>query len=226
MNIYALSDLHLSFGTDKPMNVFGRNWDNYEEKMRANWNKLVKDDDYVLVCGDISWATYIEEAKLDFEYIASLNGTKIISKGNHDYWWTTAAKQKKFLEENKIDKIMFLHNNSYVLPDGTAVCGSRGWFSEDMHKAAEDEKIYDRELIRLELSLKSVPKDAKKIIAMLHYPPDVRFMQMLSQYGVSECVYGHLHAQSHRYAVYGTLDGVRYNLTSCDYLGFKPLKIM
>jgi len=246
MNIWALSDLHLSFGVDKPMNVFGRQWHNYEEKIRDNWNKVVGDDDYVLICGDVSWATYVEEAKLDFEYINGLKGKKIISKGNHDYWWTTAAKQKEFLEQNKLDKISFLHNNSYVIKETTppasghpseggelAVCGARGWLPEDMHKTAEDKKIYDRELIRLELSLKSVDSSQltvdsgkPKIIAMLHYPPDNRVMRMLSDYGVSECVYGHLHAQSHKYAVYGTHDGVRYNLTSCDYLGFKPLLII
>jgi len=225
MNIYALSDLHLSFGTDKPMDVFGKQWAGYEEKMKENWNKVVKDNDYVLICGDISWATYIEESLQDFRYIQGLNGNKIISKGNHDYWWTTAAKQKEFLEQNNIDKISFLHNNSYVLPGGIAVCGGRSWLSGSMQKTDEDKKIYDRELIRLELSLKSVPVDSKMIIAMLHYPPDLAVSEILKKYNVKVCIYGHLHASSHKNAIYGTLDGIRYELTSCDYLGFKPLKI-
>ncbi|MCL2740153.1 MAG: metallophosphoesterase [Oscillospiraceae bacterium] len=226
MSIFALSDLHLSFGVNKPMNVFGKAWHNYEEKIRENWEREVSDDDFVLICGDFSWATYVDEAKLDFEFINALPGQKIISKGNHDYWWTTAAKQKEFLEQNNLDKISFLHNNSYVLGEDVAVCGARGWTPEEMHKNDEDRKIYDRELIRLELSLKSIPSSASTKIAMLHYPPDNKVMQILSDYKVDECVYGHLHAQSHKYAVYGTLDGVRYNLTSCDYLGFSPFKIM
>ena len=226
MNIYALSDLHLSFGTDKPMNVFGRHWDHYEDKMRENWNKVVCDDDYVLICGDISWATYIEESLEDFRYIEGLNGNKIISKGNHDYWWTTAAKQKEFLELHNIDKISFLHNNSYELPNGIAICGARGWLPIAMQKNEEDRKIYDRELIRLEISLQSAPSDATQIIAMLHYPPDLAVMEILSRYNVGICVYGHLHGGAQKNAIYGTLDGIRYELTSCDYLGFRPMKII
>jgi hypothetical protein len=224
MAIYALSDLHLSFGTDKPMNVFGKIWENYEEKIRNNWNSIVSDDDYILICGDVSWGTYIDECKYDFEYIASLNGTKIISKGNHDYWWCTHNKQKEFLEKHGFERILFLHNNSYLLENGIALCGARGWTATN--QTEEDKKIYNRELKRLELSIKSVPKEATRIIAMMHYLPDLPFMEMFKKYGISDCVYGHLHAGSHKYAIYGTLDGVRYNLTSCDYLNFKPLQIV
>ncbi|MDR1101498.1 MAG: metallophosphoesterase [Clostridiales bacterium] len=222
--IYSLSDLHLSFGTNKPMNVFGRNWDGYEEKIKKNWNNIVKRDDYVLVCGDVSWAMYIDDAALDFSYINELNGTKIISKGNHDYWWCTHNKQKNFIEKHGFERICFLHNNSYMA-EGVGICGARGWLAGELCNSDEDKKIYDRELQRLELSIKSIPAEAERKIAMLHYPPDLTFMKMLSDYKIDDCVYGHLHAGAHKNAIYGCLDGVRYNLTSCDYLGFKPLLI-
>ncbi len=155
MSLYAISDLHLAMSIEKPMDVFGARWANYMDKLKENWNSIVSDEDYVIVPGDISWATYLEQAVDDFKFIHELPGKKIISKGNHDYWWTTKSKLDKFINDNGFTSISFMHNNSYLI-GRAAVCGTRGWETPgEIGFSSEDSKIYQRELQRLELSLKN-----------------------------------------------------------------------
>lgn len=230
MAIFAISDLHLAMSCDKPMNIFSSKWDNYTDKMRDSWNKIVTDDDYVIIPGDISWATYIEDATLDFEYIHSLNGKKLISKGNHDYWWTTLNKMNVFLESNGFDSIAILKNTSYMIGD-TAICGTRGW-TIPASTAGEDARIFEREKQRLILSLEDAKaKKAKNIICAMHYPPIEKssensdFLEIMKAYGVSRCIYGHLHGIAHNTAPIGVFSDIRLQLVSCDYLNFVPLLI-
>lgn len=227
MALYAISDLHLSFGTDKPMNIFGAKWENYTEKLAENWQKKIKDDDVVIIPGDISWATYIEEAYEDFKFINSLKGTKIFLKGNHDYWWTTISKMEKYIVQCGFDTIKILNNTAFLYKK-TAICGTRGWNLIDKNSKNEDIKIFEREKIRLILSLENAKKTgAEEIIAAIHYPPvsetDSDFMDILREYGVKKCVYGHLHGSAHRNAVTGNVGGVDLELVSCDYINFDPL---
>ncbi|HHW48716.1 MAG TPA: serine/threonine protein phosphatase [Clostridiaceae bacterium] len=230
MSIYAISDLHLALSMDKPMDIFGERWENYMEKLRIMWEQTVTSDDYVIVPGDISWATYLEQAVEDFKFIDSLPGKKIISKGNHDYWWTTMSKLEGFIYRNNFSTISFMHNNSFRIENVT-LCGTRGWNSPgDNGFTADDNKIYNRELQRLELSLKSsIEKGGDIIIAALHYPPfnskgePTEFVNIMGRYGVKICVYGHLHGESIKSAFNGEMDGIEYRLVSADFLDFKPL---
>lgn len=233
MAIFAISDLHLSFGCDKPMNVFSNKWDNYTDKMQKVWNTIVSDDDLVIIPGDISWATYIDDATDDFAYIHSLKGKKLLLKGNHDYWWTTISKMDAFLEKNGFDSISILKNTAFMYGD-TAICGTRGWTipSADTPPDNENVKIYERERQRLILSLEDAKsKRAKKIICAMHYPPIENdcirkgFTDILNEYNVSECLYGHLHAAAHKSALIGVHGGINLRLVSCDYLDFIPLLI-
>ena len=229
MAIYVIEDLHLSFSQNKPMDIFGNNWENHAEKIRNNWIKKVKQDDYVILPGDFSWATYIEDTKLDFSYLNSLPGRKILLKGNHDYWWTTLASMRKFVKENEFENIDFLYNNSYLVEDKIIV-GTRGWNILD---SEDDKKMIKRETARLELSIKDgIQKygSEREIIAFLHYPPITQnnlnkpenreFINMLKKYNIKRCYYGHLHGQSHKDAVTGIIDGIEYKLISADYLNF------
>lgn len=231
MALYAISDLHLALSIDKPMDVFGNRWANYMKKLEENWRSTVAQDDYVIVPGDISWATYLEQAYDDFRFIHELPGKKIISKGNHDYWWTTKSKLDKFLNENGFDSISFMHNNSYFV-QGAVICGTRGWeMPGEVGFGAEDEKIYQRELRRLELSLKGTTdiENAGKIIVALHYPPYNSkgefsgFMDIMKKYDVQLCIYGHLHGDACRDAVDGIREGIDFRLVSADHLGFAPV---
>lgn len=224
MSLFAISDLHLSFGTDKPMDVFGGKWEEYEKKLEENWLQNVSKEDVVLLCGDNSWATYLKDAYLDFEFINRLPGKKILSKGNHDYWWTTQRKMDSFCVQNNFDTISFLQNNHYMY-ENIAICGTRGWtLSAD---SEEENKIYNRELERLTLSLKSAHKsNPDEIIAALHFPPDERFRTVLREYGVKKCVYGHLHGYAQKNIINNTINGIKYALVSCDFLHFNPLKIV
>ncbi len=219
MAVFAMSDLHLPLGIDKPMEIFGGGWDHYVERISENWKSAVKETDTVLIGGDVSWATYLEEALPDFHFIEGLPGRKLISKGNHDYWWTTAAKLSAFSEAHNLKTISFMHNNS-VLADGYAICVCRGWkspFESDF--SGEDRKIYEREMVRLELSLKEGAKLSEKRIVMMHYPPDVGFAELLDEYNVEFCVYGHLHGRGawNKFA-----QSERDLLVSADYLEFMP----
>lgn len=231
MSIYAISDLHLSLGTDKPMDVFGDKWKNYTEKLCKNWQAVVRPSDTVLLPGDISWATYMEDAYQDFSYINQLNGRKVILKGNHDYWWGTLTKMEQFLVENRFDSIQFLHNKALMLDD-LAVCGTRGWTIAGDGAKEEDVRFFEREKQRLVLSLEDAKRQgAEQIIVAMHYPPMERnnsnkdFLDIMREYGVRECYYGHLHAAAQNFAVQGNVEGVVLHLVSCDYLGFTPLLI-
>ena len=171
MSIYIIGDLHLSFSTNKPMDIFGDNWEKHEEKIKENWIKKVSPEDTVIIPGDFSWATYLEDTCSDFEYLNSLPGNKILLKGNHDYWWTTVTSMKKFLKENNFENIEFLYNNSFLV-ENKIIVGTRGWINTN--KSQETIKILKRENARLELSIKSGIKDFgenKEIIVFMHYPP-------------------------------------------------------
>lgn len=231
MALYTISDLHLPLGIDKPMDIFGKAWENYVERLADNWQSSVGEDDTVVLGGDFSWATYLEQSLKDFEYLHKLNGRKILLKGNHDYWWTTMNKLREFTEQNGFSDVEFLQNNFYKYGD-IAICGTRGW----IHPAwdgfsAEDRKIFDREVLRLELSLQSV-KDCREIYVFTHYPPMSAqgegndFTAMMNKYSVTKCIYGHLHAASHKNAVEGVIDGIEYKLVSGDYLQFQPYKLL
>lgn len=232
MAIYAISDLHLSLSTDKPMDIFGNRWAGYVTKLKNFWEQTVNTGDTVIIPGDVSWAMYLDEALHDLKFINDLPGRKVISKGNHDYWWTTMSKLSKFVENNKLHTIEFMHNNSFNLGN-VSLCGTRGWISKgDSDFSAEDKKIHARELQRLELSLKSVQSESGDvIIAAMHYPPfnskrePSDFVEIMKKYGVKSCIYGHLHGDSFKNAVEGIVEGIEFSLVSADYLNFKPLKL-
>ena len=227
MALYAIGDTHLSFGTDKPMDVFGGGWTGYVERLRRGF-ETVSPEDTVVLCGDLSWGMSLEEAREDFAFLNALPGQKVILKGNHDYWWTTAAKMERFFRENGFDTLSLLHNNCRFYGDA-ALCGTRGWFYEE-DRGEHSAKIFNRELLRLEVSLKA-GGDREKL-CFLHYPPVYQgyrcreITDLLERYGVTRCCYGHLHGGSHRLAVCGPVGGVDYQLVSADYLGFCPKKIM
>ncbi len=230
MAIYALADLHLSFGVEKPMDVFGGAWDNYTEKIYENWQSVVTDDDLVIIPGDVSWATYIDDAIEDFRFIDSLKGEKVIMKGNHDYWWTTLNKMEEFLQKNGFSSIKIINNTAMEYED-TAVCGTRGWWvREDM--TSQDIKVLEREKIRLVLTLEEAVKLKKeRIVVGIHYPPidshglHREFLDIMREYNVDTCVYGHLHSFSHKYAVEGNVDGVNLRLVAGDFVDFTPILV-
>lgn len=229
MSLYAIGDLHFSTAVNKPMNIFGDNWDNHEEKIINSWKSQVKDDDIVLVVGDTSWGINMNEAEQDLDIIHKLPGKKIFVKGNHDYWWTTVTKLNKLYEN-----MSFLQNNFYSYKD-YAICGTRGWICpNDFKFTQEDEKIYKREAHRLKLSLDSAKKAGfKKIIVITHYPPtndkleSSLFTDIYEQYCVEKVIYGHLHGkESFKMGLEGIRNEVEYKLVSCDYTNFNIIKIM
>ena len=232
MALYAISDLHLALSADKPMDIFGAGWSNYMERLQTHWRAAVTDGDTVVIPGDISWATYLDNAVEDFKFIDSLPGEKIISKGNHDYWWTTMSKLEGFLSHNGFSTIKFMHNNSFKV-EGNVICGTRGWkLPGDDGFGAEDRKIYNRELQRLELSLKSTEVlPGERLVVAMHFPvfnsksAFSDFLEIMQRYGVSLCIYGHLHGEAFQNAFEGTRQGVEFRLVSADYLAFKPLKL-
>ena len=228
MALYAIGDTHLSLCTDKPMDVFGGGWEGYVDKLREGF-ALVKDTDTVVLCGDLSWGMSLEEAKDDFAFLNSeLPGEKWLLKGNHDYWWTTASKMNAFFQANGFFRLHILHNN--CAPYGeVAICGTRGWFFEE-NGTPHWEKVFNRELIRLEASLTAAGEREK--LCFLHYPPLYKgyrcqeIIDLLERYSVRACCYGHLHGASHRLAVEGVQGSVDYRLVSADYVGFRPKKIL
>ena len=228
MALYAIGDLHLCLGASKPMDVFGGAWVGYMEKLKTGLEKLTEEDTLVLL-GDLSWALDLEEAKEDFAWIDQIPGRKIILKGNHDYWWSTNAKFVKFCEENGFSNQHILNNNCYTY-DGWAICGTRGWFFEENRGSEHDEKVFKRELLRLEASLKAAG-DMPKIV-FLHYPPLYKgyicqeIIDLLHTYDVRRCFYGHLHGGSHNLALEGLWDGIEYRLVSSDYLHFSPYTVI
>ena len=228
MSIYAISDLHLSYNTDKPMDIFG--WKDYESKIKENWNSKVKENDLVILGGDFSWSMDLEDTYKDFEFIHNLPGKKILIKGNHDYWWGTLTKMKKYINEIGFNDINFLYNNSYEF-EGKLICGTRGWNFSDLQE--EDEKIYNREIQRLRLSLEDAVKKYgtdKEIIVCLHYPPlktnEISdFVRVMEEYNVTKCIYGHLHGPAHKFIVEKNIDNIQYIMTSCDYTNFDLVKL-
>lgn len=229
MRLFALADLHLSFATDKPMTIFGKQWEDHVQRVRRRWSELVGDGDLVLMPGDLSWGMTLEEARPDLEFLGRLPGTILLGKGNHDYWWQSLRQVKAALPPN----VRVLQNDYYPLPGGRAVCGTRGWSlpgSEDY--GHHDEKIYQREVLRLGLSLEAAQKAGLRTeVAMLHFPPlgpggvASGFSELLERYQVRICVYGHLHGRHAVGAVEGSVGGVTYRLVACDAVGFAPVSL-
>lgn len=230
MAIYVIADLHLSFSQDKPMSIFGENWEGHSEKIKNNWISKVKPEDTVVLPGDFSWAMYLQDTYKDFEYLNSLPGKKLLLKGNHDYWWTTVTNMRNFLEENKLKNIDFIYNNSYLV-ENKILTGTRGWNLLDTENSS---KMIKRESIRLQLAIEDGIKkygDDKEIIVFMHYPPisntnkKSEFLKILKQYDIKRCYYGHLHGRSHQDAIEGIVDGIEFKLISADYLNFDVIKV-
>ena len=228
MALYAIGDLHLCLGAPKPMDIFGGAWVGYMDKLREGMS-VIRPEDTTVLLGDLSWALDLENAKADFAWINEIPGRKIILKGNHDYWWSTAAKFKAFCLAQGFENMHILNNN-YFEYDGWAICGTRGWFFEEERSGQHDEKIFKRELLRLEASLQAAG-DLPKMV-FLHYPPRYKgytcleILQLLEKYQVRSCFYGHLHGPSHKLAVEGLWDGVEYRLVSADKMNFTPLTVI
>lgn len=228
MALYAIGDLHLSLGTNKPMDVFGPKWANYVERIRENFSKL-NDDDVIVIAGDISWGMSLEQSLPDFQFIDALPGRKILLKGNHDYWWGTASKMKKFFAEHDITTLDILYNNAFFY-GGHAICGTRGWFYEEARGEAHDRKIMLREVGRLETSLKAAGDKMK--LVFLHYPPKYlgyecpEILDLLDAYHVPLCCYGHIHSRGCRSAFQGMYHDTEFRLLSADYISFCPRRIL
>ncbi|GAA0070239.1 metallophosphoesterase [Clostridium sardiniense] len=224
MALYAISDLHLALSGDKPMDIFGEHWSKHDEKIKENWLSKINEDDTVLIAGDISWAMKSGESEADLNWIESLPGKKIISKGNHDYWWGSISKLNSMFEKTK-----FLQNNFYEYGE-YAICGTRGWICPGTDRfTSHDEKIYSREGIRLRLSLDEAKKKGfTKFIVMLHYPPTnekfmpSQFTEICTEYGVEKVIYGHLHGNCLNRVLEGEFKGVEYIMTAADFLDFNP----
>lgn len=227
MSLYAIGDLHLSLSVNKPMDVFGPGWAGHVRRLEEAFSVLGAEDVTVL-CGDTSWGIGFDESLEDFRFIHRLPGKKIILKGNHDYWWNTAAKMRRFFADNGLDSLEILHNNCFFYGE-YALCGTRGWFYEE-EQSGHNEKVLNREVGRLEASLKAA--EGRPILAFLHYPPLYtgyrcpEIIGKLEEYGVERCFYGHLHGPSHKRAIEGAVGGVEYHLVAADYLGFIPKKIL
>lgn len=234
MAIYAIGDLHLAFNKNKPMDIFGDNWKNHEKKIADNWKKEIKNDDLVVLPGDFSWAMHLRNTLDDFYYLDKLPGKKVLTKGNHDYWWTTLKSMNDFLNEYGIRNVSFIINNAIEF-ENYVVVGTRGW---SFGESDNSEKMQKRELVRLENSIKYAKDNfdnSKKIICALHYPPITKqmicknkkseYIELMKKYSIDKCIYGHLHGNSHREAVEGDIEGVMIKLVSCDYLNFKPIMV-
>ena len=240
MSIYAIGDLHLSLNKEKPMDIFGGNWKNHEQKIKENWKNTVQDTDLVILPGDFSWEMHLKDMYNDFAYLNDLPGKKLLLKGNHDYWWTTLAKMREFLQENKFENIDFVYNNSYLFED-KIIAGTRGWALNDTENS---DKMNHREEERLKLSLQSGVDNFgdKEIICIMHYPPIIEenkndannqsknlkvsnYVQIMKDYNVKTCLYGHLHGESHKEAFEGIIEGINFKLVSSDYLDFKLYKV-
>ncbi len=228
MALYAISDLHLSLNGNKPMDVFP-GWENYVSRIKAGWEALVTTQDTVVIAGDISWGMSLEDSLTDFRFIEALPGNKIILKGNHDYFWSTLAKMNAFFSDNGINSIRVLHNNC-IAAEEYCLCGTRGWVYDGTEPA--DRKVILREAGRLRLSLEEGVKTGLPILCFLHYPPILgkerceEILQILHEYNITRCYYGHIHGNACHYAVRGRVDAVEYTLTSADFLRFTPLRIL
>ncbi len=228
MALYVISDLHLSLGGEKPMDIFP-GWEGYVDRIERNWKESVRDDDTVILGGDTSWALDLPGALQDFLFIEGLPGKKFILKGNHDYFWTTVSKMNAFFSQNGINSIGILHNNC-VCVEGICVCGTRGWIFDGSEPA--DQKVILREAGRLRMSLAEGAKTGLPIKCFLHYPPIFgkercdEILAVLHEYGVNQCFYGHIHGSGCNYATQGPVNGVEYKMTSADYLKFKPFRVL
>jgi len=226
MALYAIGDLHLSLSVNKSMEVFGSAWKNYVSRIEDALGVLT-DDDVLVLAGDTSWGMNLEEAEADFRFLDQFPGKKYLIKGNHDYWWVTAAKFHRFCEEKEIRSLEILHNNCIFYGD-YAVCGTRGWFFEEEQKP-HNAKVLNRELMRLETSLSAAGD--QPILCFLHYPPMYQgyecpeILAMLEKYQVKQCCYGHLHGPTIRRRLEGIWNGTEFSLISADHLGFIPKKI-
>lgn len=230
MKVFAISDFHLSINNPKPMDIFGPSWENYLDKIIADWEERVTDEDIVLIPGDLSWAMKFEEAKPDLDFICNLKGKKVILKGNHDYWWSSISELRGYLYNNT-----YAIQNDAIKLGNYVICGSRGWVAEDNgFKSEQNEKIYKRELIRMELSLKNamtLKSDEDKVIVITHYPPfnyRMEYNEMIAlfeKYKVNYVVYGHLHNEDIKQKLTFERNGIKYYLTSCDLVGNKLIKI-
>ncbi|MBR5479552.1 MAG: metallophosphoesterase [Clostridia bacterium] len=230
MSVFAIGDLHLSLTTEKPMDIFGDGWTNHIERVLEGFS-CVGDEDLTVLAGDISWGISLSESLEDFKFIDRLPGKKLLLKGNHDYWWETVSKTKRFFAENGIETIEILHNNAFLHGD-IAVCGTRGWFAPEEGDDPHAEKIYNREVGRLKMSLDAAKAlNPREIYCFLHYPPISKgyecaeITEMLQKYGVSCCCYGHLHGYGHGIRFEGEHKNVNYRLISADFLKFVPIKI-
>lgn len=227
MAIYAIGDLHLSLSGNHSMEVFP-GWKDYVSRIEQNWRAKITEGDTVVLPGDISWGLSLEESLEDFRFIHALPGHKIILKGNHDYWWNTKSKVSTFFSVHGLNSLEILNNNSVVVEDAV-ICGSRGWLFETGQ--AFDDKIINREAIRLELSIKDAEKTGKTPVVFLHYPPvygenaSPQILDVLVRHGIKQCYYGHIHATGCRYALVGGYMGIDFHLISSDYLKFNPLRV-
>ena len=231
MRVYAIGDLHLSGAAPKPMHIFGEHWEDHWDNIRENWQDVVSDDDLVLIPGDISWAMKLSDAKIDIDAMCAMPGSKVIVRGNHDYWWNSLSQVSAMLSNNTYA----LQNNSIVIGD-YVIAGTRGWLcpGSSQYDAGTDEKLYIREAGRLELSLQHAAKNApdKKLVCMMHYPPTDKngspslFTDLLEKAGTAHVVYGHLHSASIGAALSGPVRGVYYTLVSCDATDFKLARII
>lgn len=231
MSIYAIGDLHLSADNSKPMDIFGESWKNHTEKIKKNWQEKITNNDLVILPGDFAWEMNLKDMYLDFKYINDLPGIKVLTKGNHDYWWTTLKKMNDFITDNKFKNIYFINNNA-IEYENYCIVGTRGW---DFKENSELEKMQNRELMRLRNSIEYAISNfgGKEIICALHYPPITKkmiednekspYLEMLKEYHIRVCIYGHLHGKSHIEAVEGNIDGIELKLVSSDYLKFNPL---
>ena len=226
MALFVIGDTHLSLSANKPMDIFG-GWDNYMERLEKNWRALVRPEDTVVIPGDVSWAMDISDCREDFAFLQSLPGQKLLMKGNHDYWWTTKAKMDRYLQENDFDTLHILFNNSFEY-ENVAICGTRGWIYENGQP--QDQKIIAREAGRLRMSLDDAEKrfPGKEKLVFLHYPPvygeerNESILEVLRDYGIKRCWYGHIHSSGCRFALNGEYEGVQYRLISADFLKFTP----
>lgn len=228
MSLYVIGDLHLSLNGEKPMDVFGPLWENHVERTREAFSQL-SDDDVTVLAGDTSWGMSLDGALEDFAFVDALPGKKLLLKGNHDYWWTTASKMKKFFAEHGFTTLDILHNNCFFYGD-YAICGTRGWFYEEDAEGTHTGKMLAREALRLEASFRAAGEHP--ILCFLHYPPIYQGYQcpemltLIDRYHAERCYYGHLHGVTHKRAFEGKRNFTEYSLISADYLGFVPKKIL
>ncbi|HHX37867.1 MAG TPA: serine/threonine protein phosphatase [Clostridiaceae bacterium] len=242
MILWGIADPHLSISTDKPMDVFGDHWEDHHERMAVAWREQVRTEDVVLLPGDISWAMTLDEAEADLRFLHDLPGQKIIGRGNHDYWWTTLRKIEDFCADKGFTSLSFMRHNAFILGDEAAgqivVCGTRGWINPTDHvwQQSSDERIYLREVARLKLALDdaaSLRRADTPLLVALHYPPFNRgnpsgkngFMDLMRDYGVDYCIFGHVHGPSARYIPEGDIAGIHFFNVASDYLQFKPLRL-